>query len=267
MTDGISIQGIDVTMHFEQYSPEDKDFDRVSDKLTAFTLGKGGPDYKPLSTAFKAISESGHVVGEAIATHLWGNVQVEMLVVDEGQRGQGIGKKLLKLCEKFAEVHNAMGLQLWTPSFQGEGFYERAGFKEAARFPLNVKGHFDDAPQDHIVYYKPVEMDVVKAAREEDYEAIAKFAMDYPEKVLAQLDEAAAANPKLGEALTPYFTTTKFITLDVEDIRIRLELKAIPKRIMRDFGAPSASPESSRSDVNAESNEGGFIPGKPTLAF
>lgn len=133
----------------------DEDFKRIGDRLTNFTLQKGGPDYKPLSRLFQAAAD-GKIVGEMLATHLWGQVEVNLLEVHEDYRKQGIGGKLLSAAEDFARAHDARGIYLWTPTWQGEGFYEREGFAELARLPLNTDGHFDGKPQAQIFYYKPL---------------------------------------------------------------------------------------------------------------
>lgn len=226
-----------MTTLISRFEPKEEDFARVGGKLTAFTLGKGGPNYQPLSFAFRAVSSEGVVMAELIGSTLWGVAEVNLLHTDPRYRKQGIGKKLLSAAEDFVvEARGAKAIHLWTPSFQGEGFYERAGYKEAVRFPLNTEGHFGDKRQFKIVYYKDLDLDMTKAAQAGDYAAIAAFAQRFPDRALERLDDAAAADPKLGEGLTPYFTKAKCFVLDVEDIRLRLELKALPKKIMRGFG-------------------------------
>ncbi len=138
----------------EQYEPTGDDFNRVGGKLTTFTLGKGGPDYTPLETAFRAVAEDGSIEGELLATTIWGSTEVNLLHVEENARGKGIGKKLLSAAEDFARANGAKGVKIWTPSFQGEGFYERAGYSEVARIPLAMDDHFGGKPQHNILYYK-----------------------------------------------------------------------------------------------------------------
>jgi len=238
-----------MSINISRYTPEDEDFDRVSDQLTKFTLGKGGPLYQPLKFAFKAVSDR-QVVGELVGATLWGVADITLLHVDPAHRKRGIGKKLLAAAEEFAEANGAKGAQLSTFSFQGEGFYERAGYKEVARFPMNTEGYFNGEQQDKILYYKSLDLDMVKAAQAGDYAAIAAYAIQFPEQALAKLDAAAAADPKLGEGLTPYFTKTRFLVLDVEDIRLRLEIKAIPKRFARGLFEP-AKPQAEPAEVTA----------------
>ena len=121
-----------------QYDPADADFMRVADKLTDFTMNeKGGPRYEELRFAFRA-AVNGVTVGELAATELWGAMEVNHLHVDAAHRGQGIGGKLMEAVEDLARARKDACVHLWTPTFQGEGFYERQGYQELSRLPLQV---------------------------------------------------------------------------------------------------------------------------------
>jgi GNAT superfamily N-acetyltransferase len=53
---------------------------------------------------------------------------VELLVVPETMRGQGLGTKLLAQAEAVAREHKCVGIYLDTFSFQARGFYEKHGY-------------------------------------------------------------------------------------------------------------------------------------------
>lgn len=142
-----------MVLEITQYKPADADFARVGDRLSAFTLKQGAPAYDPVTVAFRAAID-GTPAGELIGTMLWGRLEVNLLEVPEDERGKGIGTELMRLAEEFARAHDAVGIDLWTPTWQGEGFYETLGYEVAARLPLNTKGHFDGAPKYKIIYHK-----------------------------------------------------------------------------------------------------------------
>lgn len=150
---------IDHRLDVTQYIPQEKDFERLGSKLTAFTLAKGGPDYNPKSVAFKinakdiACSRT-LTLGELIATTLWGRLEVNLLEVSEPYRRQGVGTALLNAAEDFARAGGLVGVHLWTPTWQGEGFYNSRGYKEVARLNLGTQGHFKNNPTFNILYSK-----------------------------------------------------------------------------------------------------------------
>jgi GNAT superfamily N-acetyltransferase len=142
-----------------EYNPTAEDSERVGSRLTAYNLGAGGPLYAPIPIGFKAVAwdeavKEMHIVGELLATGLWGRVNVNLLEVDPAFRGHGIGQKLLAALEAWAEARQFVGIHLWSTPWQGEGFYERSGYQEACRFPLSIPGHFGEKTQFHIIYHK-----------------------------------------------------------------------------------------------------------------
>lgn len=141
----------DVTI--EQIEATDEVAGRIADRLSAYTLQQGAPEYNPLPFAFKAAVD-GKTVAEVYGEILWGRAEVQLLEVDEDFRGSGIGKKILSTVEDFAKAHDAVGVNLWTPTWQGEGFYERAGYEELGRLPLGTPGHFSGEQKYHIIYHK-----------------------------------------------------------------------------------------------------------------
>jgi len=131
-----------------QFKPTERDFREVGEQLTQYTLSKGGPDYKPRHIAFRAkVGE--RTVGQLLATHLWGRMEVDLFFVSEKHRGQGIGSQLLIAAEEFARRKHIGGIQLWTPDWQGgrqpgqsESFYEKHGYKLDADRPYYLARHY-----------------------------------------------------------------------------------------------------------------------------
>lgn len=134
---------------------KEEDFERVGGKLTHYTQIKGGPDYTPLSTLFQATARDGRVIGEAILTQVqeWGTASLDLLHVDEDQRGKGVGGNLLSTVEAFAKARGSLFIRLQSPEFQGVGFYEKCGYKEQGdRMPTKVV--IDGKPQFEATYTK-----------------------------------------------------------------------------------------------------------------
>lgn len=135
------------------FTPEDEDYARVSGGLDEYTAGKKAPAYSPVSFAFKAVADNGHVIGELIAKNTWGRVEVELLHVEPEQRGKGTGRALMSAAEEFAKASGAVSVMLRTPTWQGAGFYDGAlGYEEVAKLPLDAE--IDSTPQYEHTYYK-----------------------------------------------------------------------------------------------------------------
>lgn len=109
----------------------------IVDPLVAFNAEKTGRnDFRPLILTLT--DADGRVVGG-----LWGRTAydwlfVELLVVPEGMRGQGIGTELMRHAEREALVRGCRNAWLDTFEFQARGFYERLGyscFAELADYP------------------------------------------------------------------------------------------------------------------------------------
>jgi|MDSW01.2.fsa_nt_gb GNAT superfamily N-acetyltransferase len=136
-----------------------EDFARVGDKLSAYTIQKGAPAYNPLSTTFTAASDAGEILGEAVITENWGEVEINLLHVEEDQRGNGIGRKLVSAIEDYARASDAKVITLSSPTWQagtrvGEtGFYETCGYEVMDRIPVKSDIHGNDHQK---VLYKKV---------------------------------------------------------------------------------------------------------------
>ncbi len=73
--------------------------------------------------------ETGLVVGGLVAQSRWGSFQIDMIVVPDEARGQGLGSQLLSLAEKEARRRGCHHMWLDTYAFQARAFYKRLGFE------------------------------------------------------------------------------------------------------------------------------------------
>lgn len=93
---------------------------------------------------------------EAIAGGLWGVsyydwLFIDLLVVPETMRGQGLGTQLIQQAEAVARERGCIGVWLDTFSFQARPFYERLGYR--------VFGEIADYPPGHSRYYLAKRLD------------------------------------------------------------------------------------------------------------
>lgn len=128
------------------------DWQRAGDKLSQYTKSRHAPRYAPLSFLFQERAGKAGVRGEAVITQNWGKIDIDLLFVEEHHRRKGIGKALISAIIKFGYMHGVRSLRASTPTWQGEGFYEKVGFTEMGRIPLSN----DDfgMPHSEITYVK-----------------------------------------------------------------------------------------------------------------
>lgn len=88
---------------------------------------------------------SGALAGGIRASAFWGYLCIELLWLDEGYRGGGIGSRLVAAAEAFALQHGVLNARVETTSFQAKPFYERQGYE--------VFGVLEDFPPGHRSYY------------------------------------------------------------------------------------------------------------------
>ena len=109
--------------------------DEILKPLRAFNESKVGP-VKPQSLAIAVRDpDSGAVIGGLWGTSVVGWMYVDLLVVPEGFRGQGLGTQIVRKAEEIARKRGCIGLWLHTGSFQAPGFYEKLGFQAFGKVP------------------------------------------------------------------------------------------------------------------------------------
>ena len=84
---------------------------------------------------------AGVAVGGLWAVSLFRWMHVEMLLVPEPMRGQGIGSALMAMAETEAQNRGCLGMHVDTFSFQAGPFYEKIGY--------SLFGVLDDCPPGH----------------------------------------------------------------------------------------------------------------------
>ena len=142
-------------MQIEVKDTDKEDWDYLSNNLNVFTLSKGGLNYVSFSKTFNAVSKN-RKIGSIIASNTLGDGEIEMFFVEKKYRGKGVGKTLLSIAEEFLKAVGATGVKIWTPTWEGKGFYEKCGYSEVFRLPYNLKGsklEQDRATQNIFLYY------------------------------------------------------------------------------------------------------------------
>jgi GNAT superfamily N-acetyltransferase len=121
-------------------SPDPALRDQILKPLRAFNDSQiGAVKVQPLVIALR--NDSGAVIGG-----LWGQsaaawMFVDLLVVPEAFRGQGLGSRLLREAEDIAKKRNCTGVWLHTGTFQAPGFYEKKGYQRFGALPDYPPGH------------------------------------------------------------------------------------------------------------------------------
>ncbi|WP_353230033.1 GNAT family N-acetyltransferase [Novosphingobium sp.] len=124
--------------------PDTADREAVLAPLRAFNIAQAGdPRIRPVAILL-------HHDHGATAGGLWGRIGfdwmfVELLVVPEDARGQGLGRQLMAQAETIARDAGCNGMWLDTFEFQARGFYEKLGF--------SLFGTLDDYPTGQHRYF------------------------------------------------------------------------------------------------------------------
>lgn len=125
-------------------TPAPADRDALVKALIAYNDKAGGPTaYQSFAILLK--DDAGAVTGG-----LWGRMAyqwlyIELFVLPDDQRHQGLGSQLLAQAEQQARASGCIGVWLDTLSFQAPAFYRRHGYSEFGRiddFPPGASRHF-----------------------------------------------------------------------------------------------------------------------------
>lgn len=109
--------------------------DAILPPLRAFNESHIGPIKPELLAIALRDPETGEVVGGLWGSSVVGWLYVDLLVIPEGFRGQGLGSELLRQAEAIARKRGCIGMWLHTATFQAPGFYEKLGFEAFGTIP------------------------------------------------------------------------------------------------------------------------------------
>jgi GNAT superfamily N-acetyltransferase len=114
------------TFSFEE-SPVSDDVQVIRDGLNAYNL-QFVPDaqYHPLNIFMR--DSNGRVFGGLIGNTYWGWLYISLFWLDERARGDGNGRKMLRLAEQEALHRGCHHAHLDTLDFQAPAFYEKQGY-------------------------------------------------------------------------------------------------------------------------------------------
>lgn len=93
------------------------------------------------SIALAAYGPDGELIGALDGYLFFDWLTVSRLWVAPGQRGSGIGRRLLLQAEAHAKERGCVGSTLSTYDFQARPFYEKLGYQVFGILPDNPKGH------------------------------------------------------------------------------------------------------------------------------
>jgi GNAT superfamily N-acetyltransferase len=122
-------------------SPDPGLRDAIVQPLRAFNESHIGPVKPELLAVVLRDPDSGAVTGGLWGSSVVGWLYVDLLVVPEEFRGQGMGTQLLRKAEDVARKRGCIGMWLHTGTFQAPGFYEKQGFTAFGTIPDYPAGH------------------------------------------------------------------------------------------------------------------------------
>jgi GNAT superfamily N-acetyltransferase len=126
-----------------ELSNTDKDAEFIRQKLNQYNFA-----LVPLDDHEKLclVVREGHgVVAGLVGGTYWKWLYVQLLWVDEGWRGRGLGSSLLARAEAIAIERGCQNAHLETHDFQNPGFYEHRGYR--------VFGQLADLPEGHTKFF------------------------------------------------------------------------------------------------------------------
>lgn len=120
--------------------PDPRLRDAILKPLRAYNESHLGP-MKAEQLAIALRDGDGAVTGGLWGASVAGWLFVDLLVVPEELRGQGLGSRLLQEAEAVGRKRGCIGLWLHTGSFQAPRFYEKLGFTAFGSLPDYPPGH------------------------------------------------------------------------------------------------------------------------------
>lgn len=141
-------------MEITSYIPSEADCGLVKQGLDNYNRKMQAPLHEEVLRGFKILGAQNEIMGEAIVEVFCGSLEIKMLYIAEGNKGQGIGSKLIKVIETYNYGVELKSAFVWTTTWQAAGFYSKCGYNEKTRVLLNTQGLFNEEPQYDILFYK-----------------------------------------------------------------------------------------------------------------
>ena len=112
-------------------SPAENDVKFLYDQLNAYNDGNRVKDGKKIAIYVK--SNEGAIVAGLVGISFLNWLHVDVLWVDEHERGKNIGGQMLERAEQVAIGRGCIGVNLETYSYQAPSFYFKKGYVEFGR--------------------------------------------------------------------------------------------------------------------------------------
>ncbi|MDO5088176.1 MAG: GNAT family N-acetyltransferase [Leptotrichiaceae bacterium] len=141
--------------NIEVCSEKDKEY--IIDRLVEYNLSQVSGKQKEtfIDLSRKVTDEKGGIIGGIVARmYCWNCIYIDTLWISEKYRGKGIGKKLLKETENYAEKNNVHLIHTDTFDFQAKDFYKKYGYE--------VFGVLEDCPENHKRYFMKKKIENLK---------------------------------------------------------------------------------------------------------
>ena len=116
----------------------------IGDGIHKYNIEKGG-ELNSESLCYVVQGTDDEVLGGVIGSTFWDWLYIDLMWIKEELRGQGYGRRLLKLAEEEARKRGAKNAYLDTFSFQAPGFYKKYGYQ--------VFGELNNFPPGHQRYF------------------------------------------------------------------------------------------------------------------
>lgn len=121
-------------MKFELSGKDSEDSKAVSKMLDEYNF-KFADKYNDTPLNIFVKDDNGKLLGGLLGITYWGWLYVDSLIIDESQRGTGLGSKILKQAEEEAVRRGCRGVHLDTHDFQAREFYESRGYGVSSSMP------------------------------------------------------------------------------------------------------------------------------------
>ena len=121
--------------------PTEEDQLAILKPLRAYNVSQAGDAGAEKFALLVRDEHTNEVLGGLHGKLLYRWMFIELLVVPEQTRGQGMGSRLMGMAEDLAREKNCVGIWLDTFDFQAPEFYRRHGFSEFGQLQDYPPGH------------------------------------------------------------------------------------------------------------------------------